>query len=583
LTGKRTPPFDCFLIQSRGGRMNVTISNATVDTNRDFFWNQKERSIGLASYSQLRSEGLSQVDAASKIGIPRTTLEAWISRGKSIDADPELIAFFQGVVGTAFLHRLVTAAHFVFIEAGACGIRFVSLFLNLVGLDQFVAASFEAQRKLNVTIQESIVDHAVKETQRLGANMPKKNITVAQDETFTCGLTLVAIEPESNFIILEKPTEKRDTETWDAAMKEALEPLNCRVIQSTSDEATAIISHIEGSLKAHHSPDLFHQQQDLSRATSGPMAAKVRSAESDQEKAGKLLESSKSEADKYHQNADERGPGRPPDFQKQLNAAESKLKEAIEEVNRLKRVQDDMRAAIRGVSEVYHYADPLTGKRATSGRVQNKIQEKIDTVRSLAEQEGLSDASYSKINKAERVLPKMKSTIEFVNSYIQSEIDLLQLTSDQKKSVKDQLVPAYYLERIAEQETKEEALPILELANQIKEPLFALNGIFADLAPTKLDELKIKARSLANVFQRSSSCVEGRNGVLSFRHHELHSMSERKRKTLTALHNFFIERSDGSTAAERFFESKPKDLFESILNKVTIPTMPRTKSKRSDA
>jgi|GEM_PF-5682843 len=43
--------------------------------------------------------------------------------------------------------------------------------------------------------------------------MPVKEITVCQDETFTGGLSLVAIEPKSGFIFLEKKAEDRSCET----------------------------------------------------------------------------------------------------------------------------------------------------------------------------------------------------------------------------------------------------------------------------------------------------------------------------------------------------------------------------------
>ena len=52
-----------------------------------------------------------------------------------------------------------------------------------------------------------------------------------------------------------------------------------------------------------------------------------------------------------------------------------------------------------------------------------------------------------------------------------------------------------------------------------------------------------------------------------------------KLKVLTILHNFFIKRADGTTAAERFFEEKPKDLFSWILGKVELPR-PRRKHSR---
>ena len=53
------------------------------------------------------------------------------------------------------------------------------------------------------------------------------------------------------------------------------------------------------------------------------------------------------------------------------------------------------------------------------------------------------------------------------------------------------------------------------------------------------NQLKHKAKTLAEVFQRSSANVEGRNGYLSRRHHQLRGLDHpRKRACLTAVHNF---------------------------------------------
>src|SRR3954451_8260729 len=79
-------------------------------------------------------------------------------------------------------------------------------------------------------------------------------------------------------------------------------------------------------------------------------------------------------------------------------------------------------------------------------------------------------------------------------------------------------------------------------------------------------QLQAEASKLADVFQRSSSNVEGRNGYLSLRNHQLRGLDHpRKRACLTAVHNFFLTRSDGTTAAERFFGQKPHSIFAAIL------------------
>src|SRR5881628_2780115 len=87
---------------------------------------------------------------------------------------------------------------------------------------------------------------------------------------------------------------------------------------------------------------------------------------------------------------------------------------------------------------------------------------------------------------------------------------------------------------------------------------------------------------LADVFQRSSSNVEGRNGYLSLRNHQLRGLDHpRKRACLTAVHNFFLTRPDGTTAAERFFSQKPRSMFAAILESVELAPAPLSPSRKA--
>jgi hypothetical protein len=96
------------------------------------------------------------------------------------------------------------------------------------------------------------------------------------------------------------------------------------------------------------------------------------------------------------------------------------------------------------------------------------------------------------------------------------------------------------------------------------------------------EQLKTHAARLAEVFQRSSSNVEGRNGYLSLRNHQLRGLDHpRKRACLTAVHNFLLTRPDGTTAAERFFGQKPRSLFTVILESVEIPPAPLSPPQRA--
>jgi hypothetical protein len=275
-------------------------------------WDRFDRADRFGQYLELQVQGVSQRQAAKRLQVPRTTLQAWRKWHDTLDICPHVATFFQSELGLAFLHRMVLAFHRVCVEVGACGIRLVCLFLKLTGLDRFVAASYGAQQKVNCQVEATIVAYNQTETARLAKDMPLKDIALTQDETFTGGLCLVGSEPVSNFIILEKLAQARDQTTWNALMEPALAQLKCRVIQSTRDEAPGLLAYVEHHLGAHHSPDLFHVQHELSKAVASPLATKVRAAHKDATEAQERLVTTHAHLQPTGNESPERGPGRSP-------------------------------------------------------------------------------------------------------------------------------------------------------------------------------------------------------------------------------------------------------------------------------
>ena len=136
------------------------------------------------------------------------------------------------------------------------------------------------------------------------------------------------------------------------------------------------------------------------------------------------------------------------------------------------------------------------------------------------------------------------------------------------------LIPAYYLQIVSGKISRPRRQAILSVSEKLLAPLRKLDGPFASLEKKQVRHLEVVARECAGFFQRSSSCVEGRNGHLSLRHHNQHNISHQKLRALTVVHNFGVKRSDGTTAAERFFGHKPKDLFEHLLGRINLPARP---------
>ena len=122
--------------------------------------------------------------------------------------------------------------------------------------------------------------------------------------------------------------------------------------------------------------------------------------------------------------------------------------------------------------------------------------------------------------------------------------------------------------------TSAERQRLRERAEEIQARARSPDGVWGTLSDAECADLLAKAGELADLFQRSSSCVEGRNGQLSLRHHGLHRLTSRKLAALRVLHNFLIERPDGTTAAERFFGAGPQSVLPWLLARLPMPGYP---------
>ena len=169
----------------------------------------------------------------------------------------------------------------------------------------------------------------------------------------------------------------------------------------------------------------------------------------------------------------------------------------------------------------------------------------------------------------------MQATIAFVSGYVGQQVEQLELPQPISFAMHAKLIASYDLDRVAQTRTVEGGKPLRELAERLRAPLFEPGGILSDLSSETQDQLHDEATRLANVFQRSSSNVEERNGYLSLRNHQLRGLDRpRKRECFTAIHNFFLTRPDGTTAAERFFAQKPRSMFAAILESVELAPAP---------
>jgi hypothetical protein len=104
----------------------------------------------------------------------------------------------------------------------------------------------------------------------------------------------------------------------------------------------------------------------------------------------------------------------------------------------------------------------------------------MDTSRHVAQHEGLSQTGLERIDKAERVVPNMQATIACVSGYVHQHVRQLDLSPPVSYALHAQLIPACYLERVAQSRTGQAGKPLRELAERLRAPLFEPGGVLTE-------------------------------------------------------------------------------------------------------
>lgn len=555
--------------------------NPPPDSTEEPFRYSRSETVRILHDSSDAAQPLQSTRAfARAAGVPHTTLHYWQQRQQRTDAPAPLVAFFDSPDGLAFLKRLLLALHLVFQQAGIAGLRPLCRFLVLAHLDAFVAASYGTHQQLATWLQQQLDHYDQQQRQQLALTMTPKTVTLCEDENFHGAQPcLVAIEPLSNFLVLEAYQPQRDAQTWNTAVQTALAGLPVTVVQVTSDLASGLRAHACDGLQAHHSPDLLHVQADLHKATSLPLQRLCDAATAMHlEKQATAQEWQQ----RYQQHqAGIRTPGPAPDFEDKIGWANTVVTYWEQQLSQQQQRQEQVREAVRALGDDYHPFDNQTGQAVCAQQLQQRLEQRVATVERVAQEADLSEACRQKIAKAKRVLPRLVATLVWFWHSMQLLVESLELTQEQERVVNERLLPGLYWAGAAERgRTAADKARLRGLSVRLLQGVWSESGVWNGVAEAQQKVIKGVCQEGVNRFVRSSSCVEGRNGQLSLYHHGSHALSPGKLKALTVLHNYFIERSDGSTAAERFFGQKPADLFDWLLQRFPDPPRPAKRARQ---
>ena len=221
-----------------------------------------------------------------------------------------------------------------------------------------------------------------------------------------------------------------------------------------------------------------------------------------------------------------------------------------------------------------------TGQRRRACDLTKSHSHSFSVLEHHAEQLQIHDTKKKKLDKAKRMLPKMRATLAFFWVLVRKMLKGMHLSTEIKKLWIEQILAIEYLSlRIAKSRDAQEKQAVTQTVEQLTANL-EQNLLWKALDDQERHRLRTKAKEAALLFQRSSSNVEGRNGVLSQKNHQLRQTNVRKLKASTVLHNFHRKRECGRTPAHIFFNRPHKSLFEHLLNVIDLPGFSRKKSTR---
>lgn len=400
--------------------------------------------------------------------------------------------------------------------------------------------------------------------------MQPRTIPLIADEHFHSSKPcLVGLEPTSGFLLVECYRERRDAKTWQEAIQQSTVGMPLEIIQLTSDLARGLLCCAEKGLQALHSPDLFHGQRDLLKPLLLPLTRPIQQAEKELEKVTR-------QQDKLDGPLEE-----PPSEEDFVALVEVCLQEQAlrKQIEQAKELQQEAVQQVRGVADDYHPFDRQTGQPLMAQEVGQRLTAHLDSLTEVAQQAGLGEKAQAALSKARTWLGALIACVAWFWSQANALLEELELSEEQERLVKEKLLAGHYWARAAGRaRTAQERRRLKQLAEELQKEAWQEGGVLSSLAESEREAVQAVADEAAGLFQRSSSSVEGRNGRLALQQHGHSRVSEQRLKALTVLHNYMVQRPDGTTAAERFFGQKHPDVFCWLLER--MPDLPRPAPKR---
>jgi len=479
---------------------------------------------------------------------------------KKRDRHPESW-FWETDEGYAWLHRWVFATIYMFCIRRSIGPGYLSEYFAMLHVDMHAGISESALRKL-IHVMENLIPvfQEMCEAQQAGT---VRKVVVAGDETFFDSVLLVLIELTSGYLLLEESAEDRSYETWLEKSKSRLGALNIEVVHAVTDRAKALVKPATDGFGCESGADVFHAVYEVSKALG---TAHHRSVE----KAKREARESQTKLEKLQ----EKNAGKD-----ELEQARRAVEQDTNRISVREQGQKIYRQLQRGLSEIVHPFDVENDAKQSSAQATKRLEEQVRKLEDNANLNHVEDR-HGGLDKFRRQINAQTCGIDAWWVWVLESFSDKVAGIDQKEWLMYSLLPVFYWYRQMEKSQNAHHRKKYKQAWQRALAAYLAHSITSMLSGDEREQWEAWADWMSSQFHRSSSAVEGRNGCLSQMYHNGRGLTERRLKALTVIHNYAIKRTDGSTAAQRFFGTEFPDLFEWLIEQMGSLPMPRKGKRR---
>jgi len=475
---------------------------------------------------------------ASATGISKSSVQRHQKSIERRNQYPEA-EWWETEAGSAWLKLLVLGSIFFFGIKHGIGVGALSQFLKALRLELHVGCSASALDQLKQRMKETIEDDEASQAEHCQPQAGQ-GICVGADEVFFGLPVLVLAELGSGYLLTEVQSEDRTYETWKEQIGHGWSQAGWQCHFMVSDRAKALIKLATDGLGCVSVSDLFHALRALGQPISSALG---------------------------RQQAQ---------FIKQMNTLKAQWESAQDDANRLKlsqalselstqqvalsQDQQDYHAAITAITLSLH---PFTLDTApqTGSEIATALNPPLTQLRRLANTCAQQKAVLA-IETFEQQLPTMIQGLHAWWQWTTQALGAQTPNIDIQNWLLGSLLPwIYWLQQVDKTQNPERKARYQQAAETAAQQL--LSHPLTQLMPAAERQDWIDwARWMANNYQRTSSAIEGRNGYLTRLHHAGRGFSPQTLKVLTIIHNFHLQRPDGTTAAQRLFDYQFPDLFE---------------------